>query len=67
MNVEHGPKEEFERIGPIYGARLGRTLTQWEVFAIMVAESAPRYERELEAMRGRLPSQAQSNWLGSRR
>lgn len=53
LNVEHGPKERFERIGGIYSARVGRTLTQWEVFAILVAEAEERYEQELAAMRGR--------------
>lgn len=66
--MERGPKEAFERLGSIYGARLGRSLTQWEVFAILVAEAAERYEVELAVLRGRgSADEVQSNWLGSRR
>lgn len=53
VNVERGPKAAFDRLVAIYSARVGRSLTHWEGFAILVAEAEERYGYELSAMRGR--------------
>lgn len=53
VNVERGPKERFEVVRSIYSARVGRALTHWEAFDILVAEAEERYAFELSALRGR--------------
>jgi hypothetical protein len=53
LNVERGPKERFERVRAIYSARVGRSLTQWEAFAVLLVEAEERYAFELGALRGR--------------
>lgn len=53
INVERGPKARFELLRSVYSARLGRALTHWEAFAVLLAEAEERYAFELDTMRGR--------------
>lgn len=53
VNVEWLEKEKFDRFQDLFSGMLGRRLTQWETFTLVLAVAEERFAEELAVLRGR--------------
>lgn len=53
VNVAWPEKERFDRFQDLFSGMLGRRLTQWETFVIVLSVAEERYQLELETFRRR--------------